>query len=76
MYETIEAHRTADGKLFTSEQQAQWHANDLLCAQVEVFIRKYFPTGHAPTTYKAVTALADNKTDAIRYLRAILEHLE
>jgi hypothetical protein len=75
MIREVTQYSAPDGKVFPSEQQAQRHADDLLCNKLEALINLAFPTGHRPSTIKAVELLAEDRTIAVSMLRGLLDVL-
>lgn len=76
MIRTVERYQTLDGQLFNSVQQAQRHADDLVCERVEALLVKACPGFNRPSTQKAVLALAASPEETRDLLRAILAALE
>lgn len=73
---TIECYKTADGKIFQRESEANSHADELVFAKAEDFINTLFPGAHRPSSLKAVEWLHANPQSARVKLRGLLTVLE
>jgi len=67
---------TADAKVWDSEQAAYRHERDLLCQRINLFLNKYFKTGHAPTTFDVVNIIDADRENFSWYVYQILSVLE
>lgn len=68
--------QSPDGQVFDSEQQAQRHAEDLLCQELESFLILACPGMDRPSTQHAVLALEANQGETAKRLKIILALLE
>ena len=68
--------QSPDGQVFESEQQAQRHAEDLLCQGLESLLTLACPGMDRPSTQQAVLALEANQGETAKRLRIILALLE
>lgn len=61
MIKSITSYKTADGKVFQTDQQAERHADELLLHSIERLLNHCFTDANRPSIIKAVEKLHENK---------------
>lgn len=69
---TVTMYRSADGKVFPTEEQCKRAEADLMCNKVDQFLQAWFYCGHIPSTHKAVLAIEQDKQLFIAQLKELL----